>query len=160
DGIRWSSPTKILSDNQGRELLSPAVLHDGSSFLMWTVEIHNSQLVFVGRTSSDAINWSEPIQCNVAGLAQNRHLWHLDVIAEQDRLSAILVSYVGLGASGGTGSRLHYAYSEDHGLTWIAHNFLLEQVFAFESKLQYRASLLASPYRPGEYDLYYSAASD
>lgn len=159
DGIRWSAPAKVLSDNQGRELLSPAVHHDGSSFVMWTVEIHDAQLVLMRRTSRNAVDWTEPSPCRIAGLAAGRHLWHLDVLAEKDRLSAVLVSYVGLGASGGAGSRLHYAYSEDRGFTWIASGFLLEQIYAFESKLQYRASLLVSPDHPDQYALWYSAAN-
>ena len=93
--------------------------------------------------------------CDVIGLETGRELWHIDAIEENDRLSAILVSCTG---QGGKGGRIHYAHSEDQGLTWIVGGFLLEQAYAFEAFLQYRASLRKVDDQSQEYELWFSAA--
>lgn len=159
DSVEWSSTKRILSEKAGAQLLSPAVIHDGSYFLMWTIEMHNGALKLVLRKSSDAENWSSPEPCQIIGLDEGRHPWHIDVIRDASRLSAILVSYLGPGHSGGRGSRVHYAYSEDNGRTWFASGFLLDQVYEFESQLQYRGSLQLLDEERQVYGLWYSGAS-
>ena len=159
DGIHWSAPIRVLSEKVGTQLLSPAVIHDGSLFVMWTVEVQGDKLGLMRRTSSDAVNWDPPEPCEIIGLDQGRHPWHIDVIREKDRLSAVLISYFGAGHSGGEGSRIHYAYSEDEGLTWSVDGFLFEQVYEFESRLQYRGSLQLLDEERQVYGLWYSAAS-
>lgn len=156
DGVRWSVPVEVLNDNTGRQLLSPAVIHTGHRFLMWTVEVCSGECILVRRTSQDGLEWSEPQGCTLGGLVKPRHPWHVDVIQESDRLSALLVSCTGYG---GANSRIHYAYSEDQGLSWATEGFLLDQVYEFEAGVQYRGSLLKREGQPGEYDLWYSAAS-
>ena len=123
---------------------------------MWTVEIHAGDLKLVRRTSLDGLNWSAPLIGSVMGLEEGRRPWHIDVIQEQERLSAVLVSCIGLG---GSGARLHYAYSEDHGLTWLAGDFLVEQSYEFEANIQYRATLRKAQENPHLYELWYSASS-
>jgi hypothetical protein len=156
DGIHWSAPHEILQGSAGAQLLSPAVLHDGRQFLMWTVELADNQLTIARRTSPDGFAWSLPVFAIVAGLPPGRSPWHIDVIQEEDKLSAILVSCTGLG---GAGARIHYASSHDHGVTWLAAGFLLDLVYEFEAKLQYRASLLKVGSNADEYQLWYSASS-
>jgi hypothetical protein len=156
DGVRWSVPVEVLSDNTGRLLLSPAVIQTGHRFLMWTVEIGDGGCALVRRSSQNGLEWSEPELCKLAGLVAPRHAWHIDVVQESDRLSALLVSCMG---HGGAHSRIHYAYSEDQGLNWSTEGFLFDQVYEFEAGVQYRGSLLPRNGRPGEYDLWYSAAS-
>jgi hypothetical protein len=158
DGIGWSGPVEILADNAGAELLSPAVVYDGTSFLMWTVENIAGQLKVMRRSSSDALHWSAPTSASVRGLVGGRFPWHIDAIQDEDGLSAVLVSCTALG---GSQSRIHYAHSEDLGLTWVAGGFLFEQAYEFESKIQYRATLRALQTAGGdrEYELWYSSAS-
>jgi hypothetical protein len=157
DGIRWSATVRILSDaGTGRELLSPAILHDGSRFLMWTVEVMDGELTIFRRSSADGFAWSAPQPAALTGLPPGRHPWHLDVIQEPGRLSAALVSSTGLY---GRGSRLHYAYSEDQGFTWLASGFLFEQAYEFEGSLQYRATLCKNDAQSLEYQFWYSASS-
>jgi hypothetical protein len=155
DGLRWSSPVEVLSDNTGRELLSPAAIHDGHEFVMWTVEIIGVPFEIVRRTSVDGVTWGAPAKCKVTGLEAPRHPWHIDVIQESGRLSAVLVSCIG---QGGSKSRIHYAFSEDGGLSWSTQRFLLDQCYEFEADVQYRGCLLPSPEHAGEYDLWYSAS--
>jgi hypothetical protein len=156
DGIAWSKPVEVLSESEGSELLSPAVIHDGSRFVMWTIEIHSGVFEIMRRFSLDGSQWSTPEAGSVRGIASDRHLWHIDVVKETDRLSAALVSCI---AMNGGGSRIHYAYSLDGGLSWQASEFLFEQAYEFESQLQYRASLRKIPGSTGNYELWYSAAS-
>ena len=155
DGVRWSDPVEVLCDKTGRELLSPSVIHDGLQFLMWTVEICGADFLIVRRTSSDGVQWSSPVLCQLTGLELPRHAWHIDVIQESDRLSAALVSCVG---QGGGKSRIHYAYSKDQGVTWTTEGFLFDQAYEFEADVQYRGSLLRRQEQPPAYDLWYSAA--
>ena len=156
DGVRWSDPQEVLSETTGSQLLSPAVLHDGSCFRMWTVEWSADGLKLMRRRSLDGINWSEPPEgAQITGIENGRQPWHIDVIREADRLSAVLVTCAKFG---GTGSRIHYAHSKD-GLHWVAEDFLLDQSYEFESGIQYRATLLKIDDRSQEYALWYSAAS-
>ena len=155
DGVHWSEPVEVLGEKAGLQLLSPAVIHDGDTFWMWTIETHDKGLRPVRRQSRDGSYWSAHDMCAVIGLEPGRELWHIDVIEENDRLSAILVSCTG---QGGKGGRIHYAHSQDKGLTWSVGGFLLEQAYAFEAFIQYRASLRKVDDQSQEYELWFSAA--
>jgi hypothetical protein len=155
DGLLWSPPHEVLRDDRQSHLVSPAVLHDGARFHMWAVELLADQLKVTYRESLDGRSWCvTPRVATIGGLPTDRHPWHLDVIRDKDGFSALLVSCT---AFGGRGSRLHYAYSRD-GIHWDVKPFLLEQVYPFESRLQYRATLCARGNHLGEYDCWYSAA--
>jgi len=156
DGVHWRPPVQVLEDSAGRGLLAPAVIHDGQCFQMWTVELEGGALKLVRRSSTDGVGWTARRTGRVIGLDAGRQPWHIDVIAERDRLSAALVSCTGLG---GSGTRLHYAHSEDGGLTWATQGSMLEQVYEFEANLQYRASLRKVDDDTSEYELWYSASS-
>jgi hypothetical protein len=153
DGLHWSVPVTVLSDNTGRELLSPAVIDSNGFFLMWTVEICGHEFVIIRRRSRDGVAWSAPEPCKLSGVSAPRRPWHIDVLQDGERLSATLVTCTG---RGGTDARLHYAFSDDGGLTWSTEGFLFEKVYEFEAGMQYRASLLPIEGREGEYDLWYS----
>ncbi|HET8924020.1 MAG TPA: hypothetical protein VFN26_13610 [Candidatus Acidoferrum sp.] len=156
DGVRWSARVEVLIENDGRELLSPAVIHDGIRFVMWTIEIGVGKLMLVRRCSHNGVDWCEPVNGNISGLEPGRYPWHIDVIQDEGSLSAVLVSCLGMG---GVGPRIHYASSQDGGLNWLVEDFLLEQSYQFESGYQYRASLCRRPEQARQYDLWYTAAS-
>ncbi|GAC1683921.1 MAG: hypothetical protein PVS2B2_23050 [Candidatus Acidiferrum sp.] len=156
DGSRWSAPREVLSEKMGAQLLSPAVVHDGIHFVMWTIEIRGNDLKLMRRNSKDGLTWSAPTICSVLGLENGRLPWHIDIIQEKERFSAMLVSCTG---QGGSGARIHYAHSEDHGLTWFAEGFLFEQIYEFEANLQYRASFRKIDEYLHVYELWYSACS-
>ncbi|MGA2812612.1 MAG: hypothetical protein ABSG16_14505 [Candidatus Acidiferrum sp.] len=156
DGVAWTNPTEILRESEGRELLSPAVIHDGTRFVMWTIEIEDKEFKILRRFSENGIEWGSPDTGTVSGMGTGRHIWHIDVIKEEGRLSAALVSCV---AMNGGGSRIHYAYSLNEGLDWHMSDFLLEQAYEFESQLQYRGSLRKFAEPGDRYGLWYSAAS-
>lgn len=156
DGIGWSVPIEVLRETTGTQLLSPSLLHDGSCFRMWTVELRAGELQLMRRRSTDGISWTElPEAAQITGLENGRQPWHIDVIKEKNGLSAVMVSCTKFG---GTGSRIHFAHSED-GLSWFAEGFILDQVYEFEANLQYRASLCKADDRSQDYELWYSASS-
>jgi hypothetical protein len=156
DGRSWSIPVEILRDNKGTELLSPALIHDGECFLLWTIENHGGEFHVVRRVSQDCVVWEAPAPGSTSRFENGRHPWHIDVIKEQGRLSAVIVSCT---ASNGGGARIHYAHSVDHGFHWEVSDFLFEQTYEFESSLQYRGTLRRLDDGVGSYQLWYSAVS-
>lgn len=156
DGIRWSKPVEVLSDTTGMQILSPSVIYERGFFRMWTVELEAGRLRLVQRVSRDGVLWSAAQACAVRGLNGERQPWHIDVAREGDSLRGILVSCTGLG---GKGCRIHYAYSDDDGQSWVVGGFLFDRGYEFESKLQYRASLQLLDSCDSDFGLWYSAAS-
>jgi len=154
DGARWSTPTEVLVA-RGEEalLMSPAVVHDGDAFRMWTVEKAADGFRVMRRESADGLSWDLPFPCSLVGLSE-REPWHLDVIREEDRLSALLVS-----VKERLDWKLHYAYSLDEGNTWNVERFLLEPAYEFEEGYQYRPTLLKTGSNPHTYQIWYSAAN-
>jgi len=49
DGVRWSTPVEVLSEEPDSGLLSPAALHDGNCFWMWTGEVQDGELKLMRR---------------------------------------------------------------------------------------------------------------
>lgn len=154
DGVRWSSPVEVLTARGDEALLmSPAVIQKHGVFRMLTVERATSGLQVFRRESSDGVSWGPPFPCSLVGLSE-REPWHVDVIREEDRLSALLVS-----VKERPNWRLHYAYSFDEGNTWNVEQFLLEPAYEFEEAFQYRATLLKTGSNPHKYRIWYSAAN-
>ena len=120
---------------------------------MWTVEETGTGFQVVSRESDGGNAWTPAKPCELLGLSERRP-WHLDVIREQDRLSALLVT-----VTRPPDWRLHYAYSFDEGNTWNVQPFLLEPAYEFEEALQYRATLLKTGSKPDSYRIWYSAAN-
>jgi hypothetical protein len=156
DGSSWSVPVEILRENNGTELLSPALIHDGERFLLWTIENHGGEFQVMRRVSEDCELWEAPAPASTSRFANGRHPWHIDVIKEPGRLSALIVSCV---TNNGGGARIHYAHSLDHGFHWQVSDFLFEQIYEFESSLQYRGTLRCLGDQMGRYELWYSAVS-
>lgn len=154
DGVHWISPVEVLAA-RGDEtiLMSPAVIHENGRFRMWTVERSTGGFQIFRRDSSDGVRWDPPFPCSLVGLSE-REPWHLDVIREEDRLSALLVS-----VEARANWRLHYASSLDEGKTWNVEGFLVEPAYEFEEAFQYRATLLKTGSNPHTYRIWYSAAN-
>ena len=155
DCINWSIPAEALCSKNNTEILSPAIICRENCFLMWTIEKEKGKFRIARRESRNGLEWDVPSMGNVIGLDPERHLWHIDVIEEKERLSALVVTSEG---NGGFKARLHYGYSIDDGYSWVIGPFLMEQVYEFESKCQYRATFLKKMEVPLIYEIWYSAA--
>lgn len=154
DGAHWTAPVGVLSaSGEEAQLMSPALVYKDGRFFMWTVDRTDVGLQIEYRDSVDGLKWSSATACSVQGLS-GREPWHIDVIAEEDRLSALLVSF-----QAPANYRLHYAYSLDGGLVWSAGPFLLEQAYEFEEYYQYRSTLLKVDSNPDRYRIWYSASN-
>lgn len=155
DGAQWTSPREVLEESGDPALLmSPALIHQDSVFHMFSVGQTSNGYQLARRESADGVAWSSPVCCSVAGLPEDRELWHLDVIREEDRLSAIFVSAKRLSEH-----RLHYGFSSDGGRTWKVDRFLLDPAYEFEEGCLYRTTLLKRSSQKNDYDLWYSAAN-
>ena len=107
---------------------------------MWTIEIEGDEFKVCARVSEHEVQSGvAPETGTVSGMGAGRHLWHIDVVKEDDRLSRCTDQL--RRESCGGGSRMHYAYSLDEGLNWYMSEFLFEQAYEFESQRQYRGSL-------------------
>jgi hypothetical protein len=154
DGAQWGAPVEVLADRGDEALLmSPAVIHEDRMFRMWTVERIEGKLQVLRRDSADGVSWDQPFPCSVVGLSE-REPWHLDVIREENRLSALFVS-----VKAGGNWRLHYANSLDEGNTWNVEPFLLEPAYEFEEAFHYRATMLKTGSSPHRYQIWYSASN-
>ncbi len=155
DGVNWTPRVEVLQERGDTSLLmSPAVVHEGCTFRMWTVEKVKDGFQLVRRDSADGVRWNSPVACKVVGLREERQPWHLDVVQDQDRLSAIFVSAKELGEQ-----RLHYGWSVDGGITWELGPYLIEPAYEFEEGLHYRTTLLKWGSSPHEYQIWYSAGN-
>ncbi|MFO7610521.1 MAG: DUF2341 domain-containing protein, partial [Candidatus Krumholzibacteriia bacterium] len=111
DGVSWgTAQTVITTPNY---IMSPAVIHDGTQYIMWYVHspggCTSSYQNFYRRTSADGIAWgpAEPVTIEQPG----RIPWHFDVQDTGDGLVMLFISYpVG---SGCTNTQLYHATSAD-----------------------------------------------
>ncbi len=156
DGVNWSEPVAVLRTNPGIDIVSPALIFRETLFFMWTIEEQENRFRLTRRKSHDGMKWEAPTTTNVIGIGEDRHIWHIDVIDEKERLSALVVTTLG---RGGNSARIHYGYSLDEGITWFIGPFLMEQVYEFESKCQYRATFRKIMENPHRYEIWYSAAN-
>jgi hypothetical protein len=159
DGVQWTSPREVVVETGDPALLMcPAVVQpvvqQDSVFHMFTIGSAGTGLQLARRESVDGLTWSQPVPCSIVGLPNDRQVWHVDVIPEADRLSAIFVSAKSLSAH-----RLHYGVSRDAGLTWQTDGFLLDPAYEFEEGFLYRTTLLKRPSERDAYDIWYSAAN-
>ena len=155
DGVQWTSPREVVLDaSDPAGLMSHAIIRQDSVFHMFTIGNTSTGFQLSRRESVDGLTWSQPVICSVAGVPAGRQIWHLDVIRETDRLSAIFVSEKNLFAH-----RLHYGFSHDAGLTWQLNGFLLDPGYEFEEAFLYRATLLKRSSERNDYDVWYSAGN-
>lgn len=154
DGVDWSAPQKVLEDTSGKTdgIMSPSIIIDNGSWKMWLVDGWGN---LVKKTSADGITWSADVPTVTNGLPTDRNYWHVDVAKNGNRLEMMLCSSTD---TGGANTRLHHAYSMDDGVTWqVTEGFFINQLYWFESSLQYRASIIKG--EGNLFDIYYSCMS-
>lgn len=118
DGVTWSEPETLLVCGHD-EAVSPAVVFDGSQYIMFTRKRSGTDPNYtytVERRTCDTINgtWSDPVDVTPELPDASGHIWHLDVIRDGSRLFMIADYNTGSATSNG----LLLGYSDDWGLSW------------------------------------------
>lgn len=80
-GIAWSAETTVIDTaplipGNRLQIISPAVIHDGTQFVMY----HSKDAVLQRRTSADALTWSAPAACGLTGGLSGATVSHIDAI--------------------------------------------------------------------------------
>jgi len=158
DGVTWSEATELFSTAKNL-FSSPAVIYDGSQYVMWSVEPLASPRHIYRRTCAtpDGI-WSAAIKCwaiNQPNVSLY-DLWHIDVNLVGGVYQMFMMTCDK--TTSGSNGRLYFAQSND-GINWTFDDnpILIPGISgAWDSDRIYRASGLPIT---GGYDLFYSAAS-
>jgi hypothetical protein len=151
DGVTWSAAVTLLTNtwNTGAGIMSPAVLWDGSRWVMWTVSMDNAVRTLQRRTASAVSGpWSAPTNCTVYR--------SYGAIPSLHHLGVTLVNgvYYSLITDGGVG----YFMTSGDGLTWQIDrdNTLVGLVGGWDQWI-YRGSLV---WNGTDFDLWYGARQD
>lgn len=162
DGTTWTEKQTIISysDESGEPIVSPSIIWDGTNYRMFSVNkpegaglLGPPPLAIEMRTASSISGeWSDPITVSIPiPGAENRSIWHLNVICDESVLYCIAFCY-------GTNSGLFLGISYDLGLTWTMSTDAILQVSAsgWDKTSLYQASILKTT---SGFDMWYSAYS-
>jgi hypothetical protein len=149
DGVTWSDEVLLFTTDVYNDI-SPAVIWDGSQFVMFAVK--DSQITNVVNTITKrtcaTINgtWSAAIECDVHIIGHE--VWHVNVILDGTRLWALLVT---------ADNYLYLGYSDDDGLTWRTGTteFIARRAGQWDASL-YRSAFLRTAIG---FDVWYSGIS-
>lgn len=122
DGVNWTKLCNLSFNGAYHEpqLLSLAVLKDGSSWGAWAVNITPSPNHLVYFTSSDGRNWTTAYDCGFSfRTASTRDLWHLNVIKYNDEYWMIL--HECSNGTSGSLNKMAFAISTDGG-NWTGYD--------------------------------------
>lgn len=158
DGITWTATATLLTANVATNgLASPAVLHDGTQWVMWTCDYVAAPKVMRRHAATDITGpWTTGTACTVTGVKSGRDIWHLSVV----QLGA---QYVGVlndcsAGTSGTNGDLYLMRSTD-GLIWtVATDILFARSLAGNYDSLYRGTIVPT-YENGrlEFDLWHGA---
>jgi hypothetical protein len=85
DGITWSQTRTILSvlgtnPALNESTLSPCLVHNGSKFMLWTVNTKvNPRGIYLRLADDYSFNWSDPILTDIGEFPEGYRVWHMDV---------------------------------------------------------------------------------
>lgn len=83
NGVDWSARQEVMSLPYEDRILSPAVLHNGTEYVLYGVR-HKDRTV-ARATSADGITWSALTACTSSGSPQGQiGFWHCDVSYDAD----------------------------------------------------------------------------
>lgn len=171
DGVNWSTPQLLFQSVNTTELATgPIVLYDKANvqWIMWYVHgqtAGNSALVNPIRRrvcsgTSPGGTWSSATTCTVTGLPAGRSPWEMHVERRGAQLN--LVSTLCDNGTGGGNTKLHFAVSDDQGLSWrfATSPFLSASASGWDNSVVYRGDIVpVDDGGNGLYGLWYSARS-
>lgn len=124
DGVTWSSEAAVLSST-ANTLLACSVLHDGSTWHMWTVDSTASPNNIDYRTSSSpTTGWSSATTCT-ATPPSGYDFWHLNVVKDQRDGTYHAFMNVCTSGTAGTASRLCLMRSSN-ATTWSTSGVIMD----------------------------------
>lgn len=155
DGVIWSAETELFVVGKGA-FGSPAVIWDGSQYVMWYVDGSASPYKLYRRTCATPDGtWSAATQC-IAPIPPGfiKDLWHLDMILSGGTYYMFMTL-----ADKGTGGQktILWLYRGTDGLSFLPDmNYLLipSQSTGWDNERIYRATAIKTA---GGFDLWYSA---
>lgn len=120
DGVTWSTPVTLFSMNwTSTNTITPAVVKDGSTWRMWTVDEAPNPRTMQVRTASDPLGtWSSPTACTFDAVS-GMQIWHIDVVKDADGVFRGIFDFSLGGFS--RGDAIHLASSAD-GLDWSVNS--------------------------------------
>jgi hypothetical protein len=153
DGVTWGEPADLFS---GTLLASPAVIWDGSQYVMWYVDASSSPYKLYRRTcATPSGTWSEAGQCTIT-TPIGYDVWHINIELSGSIYYMMLTAC--RAGTNGTESRLYMATSTN-GTVWAIDRTdppLLSISSGWDSTNIYRA---ATKKTVTGFDLWYSAAN-
>ena len=156
DGATWTNKQAALT-GAGYIFVTPAILHDGTNYRMYVVDITTNPNGLKYRTCSTLDGtWSAPVTCTVNGIPALRDMWHMSVYKNLAGAYTMLLTTCTVNVSGVAG-RLGVATSAD-GITWTFQGeTLLPSVAGWDNSNIYRASAVQTGALT--WDVWYSAYS-
>jgi len=157
DGVTWSDQASLFSVGLATAL-SPAIVYDGTQYVMYTIDSQvapGTQRTLQRRTApSPEGTWSSVTNCTYIGAAAGvgSGIWHIDVIKTATGYHAVAST------APGAGGVLWFLTSVD-GLTWwvsLSNLLGLGAGAAWDSGMLYRSSMTAVG---TGYSLWYAATN-
>lgn len=156
DGVTWGDEAALFT-TAWKGFASPAVIWDGSQYVMWYVDAAVSPYKLYRRTCATPDGtWSAATLCTAPvppGYAKD--LWHLDIVLDSGTYYCFMTLCTV--ATGGQGTIL-WLYRSSDGLSFLPDaNFLLipSTGAGWDNERIYRATAVKTA---GGFDLWYSAA--
>lgn len=152
DGVTWSSENELLNGDD-LEYASPAVVWDGSQYVMWYTDVRSSPYKLLRRTCATPDGtWSASIECTTpipAGWSKD--LWHQSVVLDGGMyyMFQTLCDVTTQGAN-----TILWLYRSSDGLIWYPDATPLLLPSVGWDNLIYRASGIKTV---SGFDLWYSA---
>ncbi len=112
DGVTWTAKVALFAN--AFEDASPALLWDGTQYVMWTVKHADTPNTLYRRTAPAPVGpWSAPVACTVT-LPAGFELWHIDIKKSGQQYHALVAT---LDEATAFGDRLFFGKSND-GMVW------------------------------------------
>lgn len=153
DGVTWGDEVELFTA-AFTGAVSPAVIWDGSQYVMWYIDASATPYTLYRRTSvSPDSDWSAASACTIDILTvASRWIWHIDVVLDSGTYHAFVAASII-----GTSARLYYATSAD-GLTWSVRQDRLLTITksGWDNMTIYRSTAVKTT---TGFDIWYSATT-
>lgn len=157
DGVNWGASTQLFT-GAGSSTISPAVIYDGSRYVMWYVDASdlNDKKVYRRLSNSPDSGWGAASECTISNIPSGKDIWHLDVNYDDVTGQYHMLATIGDAGTHGAHSELYFGWSSD-GINWtfaIVPMLVKGPTGAWDAGRIYRSCWIRNG---GNYELFYSA---